>query len=526
MESAPGQQQKERRNAVEGEGIMGLSQFGLTGRVLCGFVAAALLAGVSIDASADYKDQPKIRLQLGEGSVDPDLLGGGVNRFIFEEPGNPKPVEEQTFTFDRGPLKCTVSGYKDLAGVSHSLAAPPLVSLAASPSGKVGMGPDSMGVYNGATGVSCYRITADVDGTTDESLTINVNGAGNSETGPMSGYAFNRLELDMEVKSNAKFSLTVFTGTTEGRTYELYSGRSIEGESGLTTGEQSPDTQKFQCGAGSADSNQDSGPNDNCRWIINDFGTRFTLTADAGEGSLEGGGDWGGDYGGLEAAFANNTIIYLVKLSETGTLTCDDTCDESIPGDCSLGGDDHTGVIGDGQSFARCSVTRLANVGTAGIQGGVCAKTFDYTLSTELSEDACNLDQNPAPNFTAQFAASVKVQFPPEDRLDIAQPSVHYTEVQFSKPEGGLTDAWRPDRCEGTVVLDANGNKTIAEVLGPDDHYDPATDGVGIGVVDKTTSDPLDWACILETTIEYVGSDQMQRTDTVLFWGDARFSTQ
>ena len=522
---------------------MATSRFELTGRFLAGIAAASLLAGVSVDAAADYTDQPRIRLQLGQGSSDPDLVLGGVNRFIFEEPGVGLPVAVQTFEFGRGPLKCTVI---DTAGDR-------LVSLEGSP-GLVGMGPDSMGVHNGATGVSCYRISADVSGDVDETLTINVNGAGNTETGPMSGYAFNRLELDMEVKSNAVFWLTIYNGTTaKPYVYKLYSGRSIETASGLTTGEQShPGATNFQCGAGSADSNQDSGPNDNCRWIINDFGTGFKLRADAGEGSLEGGGDWGGDYGTIADAFANNTIIYLVRLSETGTLTCDDTCDESVPGSCGLGGDDHTGVIGDGGSFARCSVTRLANVGTAGDLSGVCEKPFPYLLSTELIEDACNLDQTGGTDFSRQFAASVTVQFPPEPRKDLGAAGQR-TKVQFACDTSntpisgacvsGLTPKFTPERCKGTVVLDTNGNKTILEVLGADDFYteppvgaddgdgfvdhdnNPLTDKVNV-VVDQTSSDPLDWACILETTIEYVGSDQMQRTDTVLFWGDARFSTQ
>ena len=74
-------------------------------------------------------------------------------------------------------------------------------------------------------------------------------------------------------------------------------------------------------------------------------------------------------------------------------------------------------------------------------------------------------------------------------------------------------------RCPGSVALDPNGNRIIPEVLQNPGTYDliPATNAV-------------EFACILDNGQEYLGTPtvssqrEMQVCQTIVFWGDIRFS--
>jgi hypothetical protein len=511
---------------------MQIDWFGIARSGVAALALVGMLAGFSPDAVA-YGAKGAIRLQLG-----------GPNQWAYVDPSGIEQASEGiSLASGRDALvkQCQYSttGLSDLANLTAITSV--LTGPFAADTFPIGLGPDSIGVYDNAKGVSCYRMT----GSLVEGVKFAFGASVATLVGP--GVIFDRLELDMEVKQDAEFQLKVIRDTVV-TNYYLRSGGSIVAGQG-TAGESNPLNRIFNCSAAS-DSGADAGPADNCRWIINDIGTRFELRAKGvtlgvggaetertgnGEGSLEGGGDFADSY-------ANNTIIYLTSLSETGDLTCDKA------GTVPPSADNLTGFVGGGPT-ALCRVTRIdpTNLG----HPLYCDKPFPYLLSTELTASACNLVQNLAsPDFTRPLAASVEVKFPFEPRTELQasggiglyptpSPAAERTTVQFSVPVGsaddirsgspadGLTPRFAPERCEGRVVNDDNGNPTIEEVF----RY-PTFTGSGIWdnpIVDQAASSTpgiLDWACILKSTIDYVGIDQQQRTDIVLFWGDARFESQ
>jgi hypothetical protein len=475
-----------------------------------------LCSVISLEATA-YGAKGQLRLQLG-----------GPNQWVYVDTSGAEQASEGIAIQsgrDAFVKQCQYSttGPADLAKLTAIPAAG--VSPNLPDSYPIGLGPDSIGVYDNSKGVGCYRMTASLDEGLRFEFGNSISGVGGL-VGP--GVIFDRLELDMEVKQDAQFRVTVWKDATTSVNYFLRSGSAIT--SAGTTGESDPAHPIFNCTAAS-DSGADSGPNDNCRWVINDFGVRFDLKAvGTGEGSLEGGGDFPDHY-------PNNSVIHLASLSETGDLTCDASAPPS--------GDNITGLVGAGTS-ALCRVTRIdpTNLGYP----EYCDKPFPYLLSTFLTEAACEFEnRNPAPpsGSNPPLAASVEVQFPPEARTSLDDALVLRTQVQFTyysapcsqtadetgTPGICLTRPFTPDRCQGTVVRDSNTNRTILEPLGwtSDDTVDDGPPPWSPQIVDQAPSvaapaGPLDWACILTTTIEYIGDDEQQRTDVVSFWGDARFS--
>ena len=166
----------------------------------------------------------------------------------------------------------------------------PLMTLDANR--KVGLNSFGIGVKSGgAQGIPCGRVDI------TEDLTLSVP----TGEGPLKGRFFDGVQLDLELKGNARVIATLYNDTAF-RVFELGSGSSVEvGDMSAETDDDgyfwaiSTDTQpNVACGLES-DSGPDAGPLDNCLWTIDtafQF-NRIVLTAEVGEFSLEGSGDYG-----------------------------------------------------------------------------------------------------------------------------------------------------------------------------------------------------------------------------------------
>jgi hypothetical protein len=485
---------------AEGEGIMATSRFELTGRILAGIAAASLLMGVSMDvAAAAYGNSGAIRLQLG---------GGQPSRFVYETAGGVITGSAETFKIVPGS-KCFLGNWsgKDLISL---LAFGPRTLV--DPDSRLGLGPDSIGVYDNSKGVSCYRMT----GSIDEGVEFRLDGTElakivSGDPSSTDKYYFDRLELDLEVKQNAVVFLDVYQGATQLNTYELRSGnRIVVGQGSTGESSQLPGEDIFNCGANS-DSGPDSGASDNCRWIINDIGDRFRLypaPETDSEVSLEGGGDFSDPR-------ANNTIIFLTKLVDTGDLYCNPNVDQSL--------DNKTGTVGGGP-VASCQTTRINpnNLGQ-NICDDFPADRITYSLETFLGAGSeCELLKIDGTQ-GVQIAGSMQITFEPENSLDPAW-GARQTKIRFTKPDLTQTLPYDAPRCRGTVVDDANGNPTILEVLSgspPVWVQDQITD-----TLNGPDNGFIDWACVLEHEEVYLGDGKMQVTQTILFWGDFAMSRQ
>lgn len=429
--------------------------------------AAATLALWSLQAVAQQSppfglpDRGVLRLQLGATAQS-----GGLHaprRLVHEPSGLSQAIN--------------LSGKCGLAlGGPNSLAV-----LTANEGGSVpGLGPDSIGVYDGPKGVACYRITAAIA----ETLRFDL-GADVAASPLIDANAFWRLVLDMEVKQNAEFLLQVIANGTVTSEWRLRTGSSIiAGEGSTAYG--SPD-RILNCTAQS-DSGPDSGARDNCRWQVDALGQSFRIVPLAGEGSLEGGGDFG------TAAYSYNSLVYLTE-GNIGALGCNSS---QVPQGTG------TGSIGDGVNTAQCSVTRIDPTGL----GGSCETAVGYVFrNIDGAAEGCELLKSPG----EQLAASIAIAFPPEPSTALgAEP---LTEVRFADGAGGYV-AFTPQRCTGTVVPDRNGALTILEVL--------TVPGFAPDLVPATPE--KDWACILENAQDYLGGSEMQVNQRLLFWGDIEFS--
>lgn len=445
--------------------------FGIHARPAAILNAAALLGLtlLSFGASAQVPpfglpDRGVLRLQLGTQVTD-----GGLHaprRFVHEPSGLSQAINPS------GKCGLALGGPTSLA-----------VLAASGGNGALGLGPDSIGVFDGSKGVACYRLTASIN----EQIKF---GLGSDVTGlaAIDANAFYRLELDIEVKQNAEFLLQILAGGSVIDEFRLRTGGSVVAGEGST----SPGSADkiLNCTAQS-DSGPDSGSRDNCRWAVDALGEEFRLIPINGEGSLEGGGDFGA------GAYANNTRIYLTEAA-IGALGCNSS---QVP--------QGTGTvpIGDGGTTAQCAVTRIDPTGL----GGACTAAIGYVLrNIGGTEEGCELLKSPG----EQLAASIDILFPPETSTALgAEP---LTQIEFSTAVPGVLVPFTPQRCIGTVVPDRNGEPTIAEVL--------SVPGFVPDIVPGTPQ--KDWACILNNTQEFVGSGLMQIRQTILFWGDISFSRQ
>jgi hypothetical protein len=426
--------------------------------------AVVLFAGVNLEAVA-AGSMGILRLQLGN-----------QNQFVYET-GTGAVVQR---FYEEGKGSCLLTWYTGDPRLAE------LTPAGGAGAARPGMGSTSIGVYNGKTGVPCERVSADAF----ESLTLTLGVYTRTTLG---ANAFDRLELDIEVKKDARVKLTTYVAGSISRIYELRTGASIIPGEGLnpaldgTLPASNPANRIVNCLARS-DSGPDSGSSDNCRWTIDDLGQAFKIEALAGEFSLEGGGDFGVD------AFNNNSLVYLTSVVES-TLTCGGT----------------TPTIGIGESLfgASCQVSAPPATSSG---SATCTTSIHYVLR-DIDGDQSGCEFIKAPG--GQLAAAAKIVFPPEART--ALNSIPKTTVVFPDGFGG-TVAYQPDLCTGTVGGTAT-NPTILEVL---------TAAPPAGFVDQVPGNGYrDWACILEQNVEYLGplvSPQMQVSQTILFWGDPAFS--
>jgi hypothetical protein len=433
---------------------------------MLGALAVALYAQASFAQVAPpngLPDRGVLRLQLGS-----TVTSGGLHtpkRFVQEPSGLTQAINKS------GNCGLALGGPTALATIS-----------ALGGNNSVGLGTTSIGVYNGSSGTACYTITASLG----ESIRVGL-GAGMASP-QIDANAFYRLVLDVEVKKNAEFLLQVLAGDAVADEFRMRTGSSIvAGEGSGSPG--SPD-KIFNCSAKS-DSGPDSGINDNCRWDVSALGTSFRLIALQGEGSLEGGGDWGSN------AYANNSLVYLTK-GVIGAIGCETS---TVPQDT------QTATIGDGVNTAQCGVTRIDPTGL----GGTCTTAIGYVFrSIDGADEGCEINKTPS----EQLAASVDISFPPEPATPLG--SEPLTRIQFSTNVPGQYVDFTPQRCIGTVVNDHNGEPTILEVL--------SNPGFVADVVPATSQ--KDWACVLNSATEYLGSGQMRIKQTILFWGDINFTRQ
>jgi len=166
----------------------------------------------------------------------------------------------------------------------------------------------SIGVYDGPNGVPCGRVSYDKGEAIEVKLGSDI---------PGDVFAFDRLELDVEVKGDVKLTMEVKFGSRVNQ-YHLWTGAAV-GSAGADDEPRvlRPGDNVYRCKAAS-DSGPDSGASDNCRWIIEDVGSSFKITLEAGEFSLEGGGDHVDPLG-------KRSFIYLAE--PDGTLDCGQSAD-------------------------------------------------------------------------------------------------------------------------------------------------------------------------------------------------------
>jgi hypothetical protein len=473
---------------------MGSSVLRTTRRLLAPVVTVALLAGVTTGASAGALGE--IRLQLGPQ--------GSPSRFVYVKPDGTLTTVADAFSGSKGKEKC----YFSWSAPNQKLVTLRGFAPDDQTTRQIGIGPDSLGVYDNASGVDCYRMQGDIGEGIEFGLDSELAGVINLQNGTtitQAGLWFDRLELDIEVKQDAALTLTVYSGTDTPRTYELRSGSAIvAGEGSSESPSTYPANTVFNCTADS-DSGSDSGPNDNCRWVIEDIGKSFQLQAINGDASWEGGGDYGADN------YANNSVISLTTLVDSGTLYCNPNDDPAY--------DNKTGVVGGGV-VANCQITRINpnNLGQ-NICPAFPADGIEYDLETFVGAGSeCELRKLPPDSPIVQIAGSMQVTFEAEGVLGTPYEEwgSEQTRMRFTKQDGSLSDPYPAPRCRGTVVDDANGNPTILEVLAAPTPIWVEDQVAGNGIID--------WACVLDHRELFLGNGLMQVTQTVLFWGDVSFN--
>jgi len=201
----------------------------------------------------------------------------------------------------------------------------PLIVFSVENAVNVGFVGDSIGAFSrgggggSARGTKCGRISD------PERLILSLGPGFDLDDDGDLDTAVIRTRLDMEFKGNAVSVVTAkFAGTITGQ-YYIQTGDNSDAPppSGLI-----PTAFQIPCGATGSDSNNDSGPNDNCAIEFPfDYGEAGEAPAAiwdslefdtlVGDVSLEGGGDHG------SASYANRSEFELARLD--GVLDCQDT---------------------------------------------------------------------------------------------------------------------------------------------------------------------------------------------------------
>lgn len=429
--------------------------------MLAALPVALLTTGPGGDALA-AGDKGRLRLQLGT-----------TNQFVYESLTTTgySPSLYQPFG-PEGKGSCLITWYT--TGVANYAELARLIPGGGLGASQPGFGATSLGVFDGPKGTPCSRVS----NYANESLTFALGGDTTRVGGPIEANAFDRLELDIEVKADAALQLVTYVGSgIETGRFHLLTGASITSSAAAPQANGQPvesnlATPVVSCSARS-DSGPDSGPSDNCRWVISGIiGQSFTIRPLYGEFSLEGGGDW--ESTGLSAQ--RQTFVYLTSLAE-GSLTCNG----------------HTQSLSGGGS-STCQV--------AGAPSGYCPTPNLYYFFRQVagSANGCEFIKGSG----GQLVASMTITFPPEPA------DLNATRILFPTPSGSYV-TYEPKLCTGTVV-GLDGNPTIKEVL-------ETTKPAGyVDVIPGTTE--ADWACILDEVVKSAGTGYIQVYQRILFWGD------
>lgn len=277
------------------------------GRRLGALVAASLLAGVSAEAGA-YGSKGRLELTTGKTISSFGFEYQTKNGSDSYEP--PTVRASQTFGTGKG---CTIF----LNPVSSSETRPMVTLTASGGRNQLGYVSTSIGVFDGPQGAPCGRLSKDKD----ETLALEIDSYLEEV---YFANAFDRLELDIEVKGDVKLRVDVYFNGTKTNDYFLLAGAAqVAGAPDPEGKELNPLDDTYKCSA-SSDSGPDAGPGDNCRLIINDIGDKFVLVPVTGEVSLEGGGDF-------DLLPRTRTHIYLTEAD--GILDCGDPTPPATSGD-------------------------------------------------------------------------------------------------------------------------------------------------------------------------------------------------
>ena len=233
------------------------------------------------------------------------------------DPGGDAADATQAMVDESAPNKCELDQSPGVVG------AEPLVIFSQQGGANVGFVGDSAGVFSRGGGAArgtnrCGRIAG------DEKLIMSLGPYFDLDDDGDLDVAANRTHIDAEFKGNAIAIFTArFAGTITGQYYVL-SGSNAGGPvpSGLI-----PGAFEIPCGATNADSNNDSGPSDNCaiEWPF-DYGEagvapsalwdQLEMEVREGKISFEGGGDH-------SLSFHNRSEFDLVRVD--GILDCQGT---------------------------------------------------------------------------------------------------------------------------------------------------------------------------------------------------------
>lgn len=409
------------------------------------FASAAVCALICLIGSAalgqttttqGLPDEGVLRLQFGE-----------VDRLVWETPSTSDTNPTQSIS-DRRILTGRTSD-KCLLQLGPIGSAPSLLRFAAGvrPENQPGVVFDRIGVYGGGNdtasrGAKCMRAGA------SESLTLSLVGA-------LSGRVAFHSELDIDVTQNARILATATSGGTA-TTWELRSG------SGIVAGQGSdaPGAPIFNCPAGQE---PESGPANNCRWVIDAVWDSLELRTLAGEWSLAGGSDFGVD------AYANNTLFQLTQAS--GILDCGDT----------------TITSGDGSETALANGRRLDNA-----SGSACVP-IPYQIESTGSDVTFLKELLGQPDAAFVFDVTWVV----ENATSLA--TIPLTVHSFD----GVT-YFDLDLCVGTGTFDLGGNLTSL-----------------VGVPDLDPGQPGNqYACVVSQDIDWISFQTIQLRQTIYLEGD------
>ena len=425
---------------------MGISLLRATGRLLAPVMGVALLAGVSLEAGA-YGSKGTIFFETGKTLTN--------FRFVYAPSGGPDQASQ---TFEQ--LKGCTTRLDPLSPAQYVV----LEGFRSTDTAALGYMATSIGVYDGPQGTACGRVSE----AKSEFLKLTLAGSL-----PNDANAFDRLELDLEVKGDVVLKLDVIF---DERIVSYY----LESGAGVAPSTADP-SKVFNCRL-DTDSGPDSGPSDNCKWVVNEIGKAFTIEPSSGEFSLEG----GGDFSDVRDA---STKIFLTQTD--GIYDCGDT-------------------VTSADTVMSCSVTRL-DPGDA-----VACTPVPYVFRT--SGGTCTLTVDPQGQ---QLVANLLVSYQPElavgDSLDLDNwPAADLSKVKFDTS----TEVFNIPACRGFTIAEQEIEEGVFIFPGPFPETDAVPDWVDGGF--------KEFACAFLRLEEFrtnpEGDLETWITEGIQFWGDISFN--